>query len=222
MKNPCRDVRVWLPVTLAAAAFLPRLSPPPPGAAPAGVPALALPAVHGVAAPKVATSYELDAEASSVRFLVRGDRGELLVSCPGLHGSLQLDAGGHTGRLELRCDLGSLRVLEPQGDLDVQHVLGVHRNELVYRAQLVADATSDLPGVGRQIWLGTLTFGTRLRRQPIETWCCRLPARSLRLSGHGTVDAETLGLPTRRWFGIVAEHNEVTMGLDLAWRRRRD
>lgn len=222
MKHAFRDARIWLPAALAAVAFAMRAQPLPPAAPAMDAQSLALPAVHGAAPPKGAADYELDASDSSVRFLVHGDRGELLVACEGIAGEMHLEAGGHAGTLSLRFDLAALRALTPQGDLDVQHVLGVHRCVLVYHARLIADATSDLPGVSRQTWLGTLTFGSTRRRQLIETWYCRLPGRPWRSCGQGTVAAAAFGLPPRHRLGIVAEQNDVTMGLDLAWRRRRE
>lgn len=222
MKQPCRDARIWLPAAIAAAAFAMRARPLPPAPPAADARSLALPAVHGAAPPKSAADYELDASASSVRFLVHGDCGELLVAGDRIAGEMHLEAGGHAGTLSLRFDLATLRALTPQDDLDVQHVLGVHRCELVYHARLIADATSDLPGISRQTWLGTLTFGSTRRRQLIETWHCRLPGHPWRSCGQGTVAAAAFGLPPRHRLGIVAEQNDVTMGLDLAWRRRRE
>lgn len=227
MSHPCLDPRVWLPLLLAGSWFAARARPPavePP--APPAV-ALALPPMHGLPPSSKEQNLELDAEHSSVRFLVTGLRGELLVACPSVQGSLKLLAGGAGGELELRLDLASLVPLHDStvhggtGGVDVPHVLGVHRgSEIVYRANLVATTGSDLPGVVQRTFLGTLRFGSRVMQQPMQLWQCSLPGQPLRLQGHGTVAAETYGLPKRRWLALIDEGHAVTLGLDLAWRRR--
>lgn len=60
------------------------------------------------------------------------------------------------------------------------------------------------------------------RRVRYELDACSLPGHPLRLSGHGTVDAASLGLPSRSWFHIVSERHRITLGLDLAWSIVRD
>ncbi|HEX5052128.1 MAG TPA: hypothetical protein VFZ65_10170 [Planctomycetota bacterium] len=226
MSHPCLDVRVWLPLALAAAWFALRER----GASPA-VPlpqarSVELPALHGLPAPTGPQHFELDAAKSGVRFLVEGPRGQLLVECPAASGHLDLTPRPGepiAGELELRLDLASLR---PAGDgdasIDVFHVLGVHRNtEIVYRARLAATTTGDLPGVEQRTWLGTLQFGARTLRQTMVLWQCALAGHDLRLLGHGTVEAAPFGLPSRRWLLVFEEHHLVTLGLDLAWRRAR-
>ena len=221
MSHPCLDARVWLPLVVAAGWFATRARPPAPE--PPGPPAAAmtLPPMHGLPPSTKEQVLELDAEHSSVRFLVTGLRGELLVACPAVQGSLKLLAGGAGGELELRLDLASLVPLHDAASVDVPHVLGVHRgSEIVYRANLVATTGSDLPGVVQRTFLGTLRFGARVMQQPMQLWQCSLPGQPLRLQGHGTVAAEAYGLPKRRWLALIDEGHAVTLGLDLAWRRR--
>ncbi len=47
------------------------------------------------------------------------------------------------------------------------------------------------------------------------------PGQPLRLQGHGTVPRETYGLPARGWLGFGTNAHDVTLGLDLVWRRHR-
>jgi hypothetical protein len=209
------DLRVWLPAVLAAAVFLPR-------ALPVAMPA-ARPAVAAMPPATTDLRYELDAAASTVRFHAAGPRGELLVACTGLRGALELPATAAGGSLDLHLDLGSLQPIgSDTSGFDLAHVLGVHRgSELSYHAKLVATTTTDLPGVTQRTWLGRLQFGVRSVRQPMQLWQCSLPGQPLRLQGHGTVAGDDYGLPRRHWLGLYTEPAQVTLGLDLVWRRRR-
>lgn len=225
MSRHCRDPRVWLPFAIAALFFGWRertAAPAPPITARSR--ATELPAMHGLAPAAGEQSFELDADKSSIRFLVEGPRGELLARCAGAAGHLRLNAGSHSGELELRFDLASLQTIGGgEGTLDVLHVLGVHRGgEVVYRARLVASTTSDLPGIEERTWLGALQFGSRVQQEPMRLWQCSLPGRPLRLQGHGSVPAADYGLPRRWLLGLFEERHIVTLGLDLAWRRNRD
>jgi hypothetical protein len=140
-------------------------------------------------------------------------------------GTLDLEPDG-TGELELVLDLATLQPLHGAaggGDrgIDLAHVLGVYRGStIVYRARLAATTTSDLPGVSQRTFLGTLRLGSQVLTQPMQLWQCALPGQPLRLQGHGTVAADQYGLPTRRWLALFPEDHAVTLGLDLAWRRR--
>lgn len=220
--HPAFDLRVWLPALLAAVVFVPRAAPLAVPTARAAAAGAQLPTIHGLPPATTDQRYELDAAASTVRFHATGPRGELLVACTGLRGNLHLPAGGMGGSLELQLDLGSLQAITTDSGFDLAHVLGVHRgSELSYRAGLVATTTTDLPGVSQRTWLGSLRFGVRAMRQPMQLWQCSLPGQPLRLQGHGTVAGDDYGLPRRHLFGLYTEHAEVTLGLDLVWRRRR-
>jgi hypothetical protein len=219
--NRClRDARVWLPAVIGLALFLSRALPPAADSPLSPATAVALPEPRG-ARLVGAHDYELLLARSSVHFLVEGTRGRLLVDCPAFRGHLELDAKAGNGRLDLRLDLSSLREPSAEG-LGVHHILGAYRaTELAYSGVLVAIATSDLPGVQELTFLGRLHFGDRVVQQPMQLWLCSLPGQPLRLQAHGTVPAAAYDLPKRRWFGLV-ERNDVTLGLDLAWRRRHD
>lgn len=219
------DLRVWLPLAIAGVCFGLRATPTPPPAPLGEVRAITLPAMHGLPPSTKPQRLELDPERSSVRFLVSGLAQELLVACPGVKGTLDLAPNG-TGELELVLDLATLQTLHGAagGDdrgIDVAHVLGVYRGStIVYRARLAATTTSDLPGVSQRTFLGTLRLGSQVLTQPMQLWQCSLPGQPLRLQGHGTVAADQYGLPTRRWLALFPEDHAVTLGLDLAWRRR--
>lgn len=222
MNRHLLDPRVWAPALLGIAFFAPRALPAPVAPTASRPQAIVLPSLHGAPATGTAQDLELLPERSAVHFLVQGPRGELLVACPACSGSLHLDAKGQQGSLELRLDLTSLPNATPDTGLDVHHVLGVHRSaEVVYRGTLVATTSSDLPGVQRLTFLGLLYFGDRALQQPMQLWQCSLPGQPLRLQGHGTVLGANYGLPSRRWLGLLDERHDVTLGLDLAWRRAR-
>ncbi len=219
------DWRVWLPLAIGTAAWLVReVTDAPLPAAEPPVTALALPVPRLLTLPGRDQTYDLDAERSCVRFLVEGEGQELLVQCPLVSGSLELRAEPADSVLELRLDLGS--VVPTAGPasgptIDLQHLLGVHRgNELAFRGNLVSTATAPVPGLLHHLWLGTMRFGNRVVRQPIALWQTALPGQPLRLQGHGTVAVEPYGLPRRVWLGLVQERHVVTLGLDLAWKRR--
>jgi hypothetical protein len=170
-------------------------------------------------------AFELDPEHSSVRFLVQGGGRNVLVRCPAVAGKFELRAEAAASKLELRFDLSSLAPIEPGTALpteaDLRHLLGIHRGEqLEFRATLLSTATSPVPGLVHRLWLGSLRFGGRIVRQPMGLWQTALPGQPVRLQGYGTVGAADYGLPRRSWFGLVEEHHVVTLGLDLAWKRR--
>ena len=225
MNRSLLDPRVWLPLAIAGVCFGLRATPIPPPAPLDAVRAITLPELRGLPPSTRPQQLELDPERSSVRFLVAGLPQELLVACPGVKGTLDLAPNG-TGELELVLDLATLQPLHGAaggGDrgIDVAHVLGVYRGStIVYRARLAATTSSDLPGVSQRTFLGTLRLGSQVLAQPMQLWQCSLPGQPLRLQGHGTVAADQYGLPTRRWLALFPEDHAVTLGLDLAWRRR--
>ena len=214
------DPRVWLPALVGIVAFLPRALPPAAAAPLARPTAVALPEVHGLPPATGEQQFELLAERSTVHFLVRGPRGELRTACPAFRGTLQLDGKRHRGSIELQLDLTSLPGNEGNSSLGLHHVLGVHRTTVItYRGTLVATTRTDLAGVQQRTFLGRLYFGDRAISQAMQLWQCSLPGQPLRLQGHGTVSGAAYGLPARRWLGWFPEEHEVTLGLDLAWRR---
>lgn len=216
------DARVWLPAVLAIGLFAFRAMPVPPSPLPTASPSIALPAMRGLPTPTTAQQWDLSASDSSVRFLVEGPRGKLLATCHVASGTLDLAAPAQTGELELRLDLTSLTRSDAETDLDVHHVLGVHRtSEVIYRGRLLATTSCDLPGVRRLLFMGPLHFDDRVVQQPMQLWQCSLPGQPMRLQGHGSVQAAAFGLPARTWLGLFPEEHTVTLGLDLAWRRRR-
>lgn len=221
MNRAVLDARVWLPLAVAGILFGFRALPTPAPLPLDEVRSFTLPTMHGQPPAKSAQHLELDAERSSVRFLVTGLHEELLVACTSVKGTMDLEPNG-SGELELELDLASLQPLHGvDRGVDVAHVLGVYRGStIVYRAKLVSIATSDLPGVSQRTWIGTLRFGAQVLQQPMQLWQCALPGQPLRLQGHGTVAAANFGLPTRRWLALFPEEHAVTLGLDLAWRRR--
>lgn len=223
MNRHLLDVRVWGPMLVGIACFVPRALPPAaarPGMHPAAV---ELPQPRGLPPATAAVHCELVGEQSSVRFHVTGPRGEMLATCSSISGDLRLDGKQGTGSLDLRLDLTSLTDDAPLDGLDVHHVLGAMRtSSIAYHADLVATTRCDLPGVQRLLFLGRLHLGERTLLQPMELWQCSLPGQPMRTQGHGTVQAAVFGLPERRRFGIWPERHEVTLGLDLAWRRTRE
>jgi len=226
VKPGALDWRLWLPLAIAAIAGAGReltISPMPATEPP--VTALALPRPRLLTLPVRDQAYDLDADRSCVRFLVEGEGQELLVQCAVVSGSLELRAEPADSVLELRLDLGSVVPTAPRqaGEpaVDLRHLLGVHRgNELAFRGSLLSTSTAPVPGLLHHLWLGTMRFGNRLVRQPIALWQTALPGQPLRLQGHGTVEVEPYGLPRRVWLGLVEERHVVTLGLDLAWKRR--
>ncbi|MBL8754657.1 MAG: hypothetical protein JNK15_15240, partial [Planctomycetes bacterium] len=217
-------LKVFGPLALAAALFAPRALPPVEPAPPPRTQPLLLPAMHGLPPAKTVNHFELDAERSSVRFLVAGPQGDHWVECPDASGSMRLGVTGTDGELELHLPLASLRAMPSDPTpIDLPHLLGVHRaEEVVLRVALAATTTVDLPGVATRTWVGSLAFGARVRHQRLQTWSCALPGRPLRLQGHGTVQARDYGLPRRGLFSFLDASHDVTIGLDLAFRRRRD
>lgn len=218
------DPRIVLPAVVAAACFALRALPRDLGSPPTEAHAVQLPQLHGVVSRAQQVRYELDPDASTVRFLVTDGQRQLLASCSRVEGTLTLGPGAADGALNLHLELASSRRLEQvPATLDVRHVLGVLGDLAIdYRATLHASTAVELRGLHRDLWLGTIHFGPRVVRQPIVLWRDQLPGRPLRTQGHGTVSGEAFGLPDRSWFGLFGEHHEVTLGLDLAWRRVRD
>ena len=213
-----------VPVLLATLGFAWRAIPPTAAPPLPTVTATDLPTLPNLPPGKKNLALELDAEHSSVRFLVTGLAEDLLVGCSAVTGRLQLTDGGSRGVFELQLDLSSLEPLQgADRGLDLAHVLGVHRGATItYRGELVATTSSDLPGVQQRTWLGQLRFGAQVLLQPMQLWQCSLPGKPLRLQGHGTVAGDRYGLPTRHWLALFPEAHAVTLGLDLAWRRRAE
>ena len=226
MSRALFDPRVWLPLAIAALlAGIRESQLVPSHEDERTVVPTELPVPSAAAQPKGDQAYDLDMTRSCVRFLVKGSGPDLLLSCSLVQGTLELCPLPGKSVLELRIDLGSLApvVLAPEHDpeQDLQHLLGVHRgSEVVYRATLTSSATSPLPALHFLIWQGTLRFGSRAMRQPMALWQTAMPGQPLRLQGHGTVGADAYGLPRRTWLGLVEERHAVTLGLDLAWKRR--
>ncbi len=218
MNRHLLDPRVFAPVLCGLAVFAPRALPETAPAAPERVRARELPQLPPQKRDTRPRAFQLDADGSSVRFLVEDGRARLVAACPTVTGTLRRD--GDNGELELRIDLASATSLASDDGLDLHRVLGVRRaDEIVYRAKLVAAATTDLPGVERLLFVGQLTFGDRVMQQPMQLWSCALPGRPLRLQGHGPVATVDFGLPDRRWLGVVPARMQTLLGLDLEWRR---
>lgn len=216
-------VRIWSPSLVGALVFALRALPPAPAPPPEPGHAIELPALHGLPAPGDRQRFELDPTASSVRFRVVGRAGELLATCARVAGALELGARDGDGTLELTFDLAGVEpVPGAPHDVDPRELLGVFGGASVrYSAELAAVTRTELTGVSLSTWLGTIHFGGRVQRQPMQLWSCRLPGRPLRLQGHGTVAGDSYGLE-RRWFGPLDQRYRITLGLDLAWRRVRD
>jgi hypothetical protein len=218
MTRTVLDPRVWLPALVGALAFapraLPKASPPPtPQARASELPALASPRRDDK--PR---AWRLDEDGSTVRFLVHDGEEHLLVACPQVAGSLTRDPAG-AGTLELRIDLAAAAPLRGTPGLDLHHVLGVRRADVIaYRGTLVSAATTDLPGVERVLFVGQLAFGDRVLQQPMQLWMTRIPGRPARLQGHGPVRTDAYDLPQRGWLGLDSGPLQVTLGLDLEWR----
>jgi len=217
------DLRIWAPALLGLACFLPRALPREPAAAPERVRSITLPQMHAPPERARERRYELDLDESSVRFLVEGNSGHLLAECRRCDGAMHFGAGVDDGDLELQLDLASLRVIDVSpGGPTVREVLGVLGDvQLELRARRVSVATSDLPGVHQDTWIGTVHLGPRQLLQPMQLWRCGLPGGRMHTQGHGTVAGVGFGLPARSWFGLFEERYTVTLGLDLAWRRAR-
>lgn len=217
----------WLkvigPLAVAAAMFVPRAWPTPEPPPRALAQPLLLPPMHAQPPAKAVRHFELDVEHSSVRFHVESDSGDLWVNCPQASGTLRLGTTATDGELELHLPLASLQPMPGvAAPIDLPHVLGVHRgDEIVLRVTLAATTELDLPGVTVRWWHGGLGFGSQVRRQMLQTWMCALPGQPLRLQAHGTVSAHDYGLPRRGLFSFLDARNDLTLGLDLAFRRRR-
>lgn len=222
MKHPARDPRAWLPALAGLAMLLPRALPAPPAAPAARPVAVVMPTLHAPAPTTSARRFELVPAQSAARFLVAGPGDDGLVRCDGCTAWLDLGPGG-AGALDLAIELATATTASGAGGVDLLDVLGAHRAaRLRFRGELVAATTTDLPGVRELTFAGRLYFADRVVQQSLRLWLCELPGRGPRLQGHGTVPAAPFDLPVRRWCGIVARHREVTLGLDLAFRRRRD
>ncbi len=221
MNRTLLDPRVLAPLLAASVAFSFRAQPAPRPVPSPPPRAIELPSPPVAPQPKTATSFVLDTEASTVRFLVEGGDGELLTACKRFTGSLRLDPQAEASEFELRLDLGSLSpVGNALAEVDLRRLLGVHTgSEIHYRGKLVRTSTSPVPGVIERVWLGGLQLDGRLVRQPMQTWQCSLAGQPLRLQGHGTVDVTEYGLPRRSRLGVLRDDHAVTIGLDLVWRR---
>lgn len=218
MNRHLLDPRVFAPVLCGLAAFAPRALPEPSAPPPERVRARELPQLPAPKRDTKPRAWRLDADGSSVRFLVEDGTARLVAACPTVTGTLQRD--GDAGALELRIDLASATSIHSDAGLDLHRVLGVRRaDEIVYRAKLVAATPTDLPGVERLLFVGQLAFGDRVMQQPMQLWACSLPGRPLRLQGHGPVAKDAYGLPERRWLGVVPDRLQALLGLDLEWRR---
>lgn len=218
MNRHLLDPRVFAPVLCGLAVVAPRALPEPAPASPGRVRARELPQLPLQKRDTKARALQLDAEGSSVRFLVDDGRSRLVAACQTMTGSMRRD--GDTGELELRIDLASATSLASNAGLDVHRVLGVrHTDEIVYRAKLVAAATSDLPGVERLLFVGQLTIGDRVIQHPMQLWSCALPGRPLRLQGHGFVPTDDWRRPERHWPVVTHARRQMLLGLDLEWRR---
>lgn len=223
------DWRIFGPALVALCCFVPRALPSPAPAPAAHARSIALPQMRIAASKPRERSFELDPERSSVRFLATGERGELLAECTRIEGRLDLGADTLDGALQLTLDLSSLRALDgnagdgPSGGPGIRDVLGVLGDVGVeVRSKLVAVEVDDMPGVQLDTWVGTVRIGGRVLQQPMQLWRTMLPGARLRQQGHGTVGGAGFGLPAHGWLGLLEDHFDVTLGLDLAWRRRRD
>ncbi|MBL9078704.1 MAG: hypothetical protein JNL08_14435 [Planctomycetes bacterium] len=223
MNRHLLDLRVCGPIAIAALLFWWRPGTLPPPAPTPTARAVALPALQVPAESTQDADYELDPARSVVRFLVEDAAGRQLAVCQRASGRLRVRRGGAERELELDLELGSLAPVDASGaGLDLWHELGVHRgSEIAYRATQLAATTTNLPGVTARLWLGSLRLDGRVVRQPMELWQVALPGQPLRLQGHGTVPRETYGLPARGWLGFGTNAHDVTLGLDLVWRRHR-
>ncbi|MBM4063333.1 MAG: hypothetical protein FJ265_19875 [Planctomycetes bacterium] len=226
MSRALLDPRVWLPAALAALLLGSReaLRPGSP-TSPAAAAAVELPTPKLVPAGPRDQAYDLDAARSSVRFLVEGEGRELLATCSVTSGRLDLRADAPSSTIELQLDLGSLVPAAGDGtalpEAELLHLLGVHRGvEVSYRGTLTSTTTAPLPGLVHRLWTGSFRFGHRAVRQQVGLWQAALPGQPLRLQGYGTVVADDYGLPVRSWLGFAPERHAITLGLDLAWRRR--
>lgn len=226
MSGRHHTARIWVPLALAGAMLALREGRSQlPGVPTPEVRATELPIPQGSAQPKRRETYDLDPAKSCVRFFVEGANRDFLLSCAVMSGTLELHPDPTQSLFELRIDLGSL---SPERGADanetesnLQHLLGVHRgSEIVYRGTLLSAATSPLPSLHLLLWQGTLRVHDRALRQPMALWQTTLPGQPLRLQGHGTVGTDGYGLPRRSWFGLLEERHAVTLGLDLAWKRR--
>jgi len=221
------DPRLWAPLALAIAALTAReATRRPPQPAPVLGHAVALPLPRGTAAPRAELEYALDLSQSSIHFLLERDGEQRLFTCSVAEGRLVLSPDPTRSRLRLRLALSSLRADPDQGDAhgdDLWDPLGLQRHaDLVYDATLTSAATTPVACLSRLLWQGTLQFGSRVVRQPMELWQTALPGRALRLQGHGTVAGDTYGITPRGLFAFLHDRHAVTLGLDLAWRRAAD
>lgn len=217
-----RDPRVFVPLLLALLLFGAReVTRPQPAPPVEVVHSVELPVPRGEALPRKEQEYELDPEASVVRFLVRTEDEDLALACPDAKGHLVVSPDPASCRIDIEFDLGGLRGVDGSvSDELLWHVLGVHKNVAVeYRAGLVSLATTPLPAVRLCVFDGSLRFGGRIVRQPMELWQTALPGRPLHLMGHGTFAVDTYGLQPRGAFPFLHESHVVTLGLDLAWKR---
>ena len=218
------DLRVWGPALVALACFVPRALPEAAAVGGEAARSIELPEMR-VPPPKPRTQvFELDPERSSVRLLVQDRSGERLAQCTRVGGELELGDDRTDGELRLVLDLASLQDLGEavHGAPSLPDVLGaLGARDVELRARLVAVELGDLPGVQHDSWDGTVRLDERVHRQPLSLWRSALPGARLRLQGQTTIAAADFGLAPRAWLGIFEQRIDVTLGLDLAWRRRR-
>lgn len=226
MNRAVLDPRVLLPVLLGSAVLAGRelLRPGVPPAPPPAI-SVELPTPQLVPPTNREIAYDLDLERSTVRFVLRGEGRDLVLRCPVVSGSLEFRPPPAESVLELHLDLGTLAAwnapVDAETDACLDDLLGARRDGRIdYRGTLVSTATSPLQGLVHRLFSGAVCFGSRVVRQPVGLWQTALPGQPLRLQGYGTVDAATFRRPRPHWFGLAEEHHAVTLGLDLAWKRR--
>ncbi len=225
MKSLGALARIWLPLAISVATLAVREAIRQDAASVTARPrSTELPAARTGASPRREVGYELDAEASSIRFLLCDGRGEWLFACPLARGTLQVSPAVLRNELELTFDLASLAPADG-GDggaaQALREVLAAHcRSEITFRGDLRRRTETAFAGLQEDVWQGELRFGSRCLAQTMVLWQTALPGRPLRLQGHGTVLSLDYGISRFAWFGLVARPVRVTIGLDLAFARR--
>lgn len=223
MNRACLDVRIWGPFVVAAEAVLLRGSTDPGAPATTTARAVELPLLHGLPEPRGDAVYRLDPDRSSVRLRIGADGSERLLACGRCAGRLSIRDGGAARELELECDLAALQPVDPAqppgAPLPSPEATGAR--QLAVRATLQHGAATELPGVVRQQWSGSVRLAAREVAPAIELWQVSLPGQPLRLQGHAVLAGATFGPPSRSWLGLAQDSEVVVLGLDLAWRRQR-
>ena len=151
MKPACLDVRVWVPVLLAAAIASVRALPTPPAAMPSRPRVLELPALRGQPPLGKATKFELLPDKSSV-WRTTADR---TLAIEPTAGELFIDEAAHTGTLRLQGTASD-------GEIDL-------------RLRCTDFAPGKLPGLWRVVAQSDVAVlqGTG--------WLCRMPGSPVRL-----------------------------------------